>query len=566
MNFNRRPFQFSPDFGFEHASSSFRDHFDESSEVNDMFSAGAPPGRWDAADLPRFHVPGFGHDFNNDPFSLSSGQSFFSNPRGVSREVPIKVSHYKSGPASDDLSRAKGATSSSTGTTGSGEVYIPIHVEGEVRKNNQARPESSGAQHQEFHHRQQQSPVGKTQTDAQHGQEEVVSEKQQPQQQHTYSYRSSLGEDSPHRFSTMPPRGRTFAGYMTPGKAGGGIPIPVHVERSDSSPVIGDDRFGQQKSPERGSEAQSNTGTFPRTKSNEAPLRWIQGMFRGPRVAEQPGDPHAASPPPSNPEPAPPQQPVQKAPVSPQERIDKVLLDLADLNGKVNAFKGTDQKAKEYRFLDEMLTRLMLSLDDVITDGNETLRAHRKSAIKEVQRVIDKLEKTVQTNAEAAQKKNQQKRAPALKAQKEEPAVHAPVDKAPSCDITVTASSPKEASPPRRDKSPMKKRQASPIKKDKRSPSPKKEVGLIGRQCVSSCTKESQTPSTITNDSSATCDGVSVTVNGTPVSLTSPVDSAAADSSNTDPMEKMKFADDSQTDEPTTPEPIVSTASIELKK
>lgn len=56
MNFNRRPFQFSPDFGFEHASSSFRDHFDESSEVNDMFSAGAPPGRWDAADLPRFHV------------------------------------------------------------------------------------------------------------------------------------------------------------------------------------------------------------------------------------------------------------------------------------------------------------------------------------------------------------------------------------------------------------------------------------------------------------------------------------------------------------------------------
>lgn len=183
-----------------------------------------------------------------------------------------------------------------------------------------------------------------------------------------------------------------------------------------------------------------------------------------------------------------------------------------------------------------------------------------------MQRVIDKLEKTVQTNAEAAQKKNQQKRAPALKAQKEEPAVHAPVDKAPSCDITVTASSPKEASPPRRDKSPMKKRQASPIKKDKRSPSPKKEVGLIGRQCVSSCTKESQTPSTITNDSSATCDGVSVTVNGTPVSLTSPVDSAAADSSNTDPMEKMKFADDSQTDEPTTPEPIVSTASIELKK
>lgn len=42
----------------------------------------------------------------------------------------------------------------------------------------------------------------------------------------------------------------------------------------------------------------------------------------------------------------------------------------------MEAFEGTDQKAKEYRFLDEMLTRLMLSLDDVVT-GNEALRAAR---------------------------------------------------------------------------------------------------------------------------------------------------------------------------------------------
>lgn len=58
MDFNRIPFQFSPDFGHDRAPSPFRDHFDEQFEPpSDMFSEGAPPGRWDpAADMPRFHV------------------------------------------------------------------------------------------------------------------------------------------------------------------------------------------------------------------------------------------------------------------------------------------------------------------------------------------------------------------------------------------------------------------------------------------------------------------------------------------------------------------------------
>lgn len=87
-----------------------------------------------------------------------------------------------------------------------------------------------------------------------------------------------------------------------------------------------------------------------------------------PMSSQQPPPPpeQARNPPPN----------VQK-PLTPQDKIDKVLADLVELNGKVDTFEGTDQKAQEYRFLDEMLTRLMLSLDDVITDGNEALRAAR---------------------------------------------------------------------------------------------------------------------------------------------------------------------------------------------
>lgn len=79
----------------------------------------------------------------------------------------------------------------------------------------------------------------------------------------------------------------------------------------------------------------------------------------------------------SEPAPQPQPAPPQKTQLGPQERIDKVLADLQVLIIEVQQFQGSDSKSKDYRYLDEMLTRLMLSLDDVITDGNESLRTAR---------------------------------------------------------------------------------------------------------------------------------------------------------------------------------------------
>jgi len=48
---------------------------------------------------------------------------------------------------------------------------------------------------------------------------------------------------------------------------------------------------------------------------------------------------------------------------------------------KVEQFKGTRQD-KEYVYLDEMLTRNLLKLDTIDTNGKDSIRLARKEAIK----------------------------------------------------------------------------------------------------------------------------------------------------------------------------------------
>ncbi|OQR66403.1 hypothetical protein BIW11_14180 [Tropilaelaps mercedesae] len=610
MNFNRKYFQFSPDFGREHASGLFRDHFDEPFEGNEMFSEGAPPGRWDATEMPRFHAPGFSHDFiDGSPFNRSVGSIFSNRPRSAFGDIPIKVSHQRSGSgdASDTESRASGSSDGSMGLGRAPKVHhIPIHVETRPQKNDQAPPQTSTPQHA-----QQQPPIGHKQADVQFRQKEVFPEQQQMPQQHFQQHRQSSPphqpcdqrffrsstpqrrEDNPYHFSTLPQfRERTLSDQMSRTEVRPGVRIPVQVERSDSSPVIGEERFAQRKSPERAPESHASTGTFPRAKNNEAPLRWVQGLFKGPRASELPNDQQQPQPP-LNRDAGQPQPPTQKVPVSSQEKIEKVLADLVELDQKVEAFKGTDQKAKEYRFLDEMLTRLMLSLDDVITDGNECLRAARKSAVKEVQRVIEKLERIVQANAETFQQKSVQLD---QAQQPEHQELQQPVSAA-LADGAPRIVTQKEPFPPKREKSPSKKRQASPTKSSARSSSSKKDAGANNKQRSASPPKKTSAMGILNEqeaigkdpaiDTKSGAGGVSITVNGIPLEAPPPTSepvSAFASSqapeglskaTTNEPVtpvggtggEKSENTTDTQTGEPATPEPVVlSTADIQLKK
>jgi len=85
------------------------------------------------------------------------------------------------------------------------------------------------------------------------------------------------------------------------------------------------------------------------------------------------------------------------------ETISNILRDLKKYESEVNEFNGmaTDKK---YRYLDEMLTRFMIKLDTIDTDGNEEVRAARKGAVIAVNKSITLLEAKVFDNNNSNQK------------------------------------------------------------------------------------------------------------------------------------------------------------------
>uniref|UniRef100_T1J5M6 BAG domain-containing protein n=1 Tax=Strigamia maritima TaxID=126957 RepID=T1J5M6_STRMM len=87
--------------------------------------------------------------------------------------------------------------------------------------------------------------------------------------------------------------------------------------------------------------------------------------------------------------------------------IETTLLDLERLKPQVEKFKGT-RADKEYLFLDEMLTRHLIKLDDIVVEGNNELRQARKTAIKRVNDCIHVLEANVViTQEEGVERKDE---------------------------------------------------------------------------------------------------------------------------------------------------------------
>merc|ERR1711963_1229917 len=92
-----------------------------------------------------------------------------------------------------------------------------------------------------------------------------------------------------------------------------------------------------------------------------------------------------ASPPPP---PPPPQQPKQEP--SAAKKIDpkdpclqqlfKIQDNVSDLVNQLDEFKG-DKNSKEFKYLDEMLTRNLLALDGIETGGRDDVRQARKESI-----------------------------------------------------------------------------------------------------------------------------------------------------------------------------------------
>jgi len=86
--------------------------------------------------------------------------------------------------------------------------------------------------------------------------------------------------------------------------------------------------------------------------------------------------------------------PAKKAPITAMEVIEDVREKTREFGVEIAALKpgGIAKTDKQYLYLEEMLMRQLIRLDNVETDGKDDIRAARKLAVKEIQAQINQLE------------------------------------------------------------------------------------------------------------------------------------------------------------------------------
>jgi hypothetical protein len=78
----------------------------------------------------------------------------------------------------------------------------------------------------------------------------------------------------------------------------------------------------------------------------------------------------------------------------PLKLIQDIIEEVQNLEDEIKQFDGVDQD-KQYKYIDEMLTRCMIRLDNIETEGKEDIRLARKRAINAVHQAVRMLETKV---------------------------------------------------------------------------------------------------------------------------------------------------------------------------
>lgn len=106
---------------------------------------------------------------------------------------------------------------------------------------------------------------------------------------------------------------------------------------------------------------------------------------------QQQQKPEPTPPAPQEQQPEPPKVNVN----DPLYRVSLVQRDVDELKAQVDSFTGTSRSDKQYILLDELLTRNLIKLDNIETEGKEEVRAARKNAIRSIQQAISVLENKI---------------------------------------------------------------------------------------------------------------------------------------------------------------------------
>lgn len=163
--------------------------------------------------------------------------------------------------------------------------------------------------------------------------------------------------------------------------------IPIYVE-GRSEPVY--PKNVDQKCNE------NNSSTLPKRSAGKQTPFAQHHSFHDQNTAQRrqtPPSQHRQQTPPHETRSTPPPTPRQQVkPVDALEKVQIVQADVEELAVAVNQFSGSLRTDKQYIYLDEMLTRNLIKLDTIETEGRDDVRMARKKAIKTIQDTISILE------------------------------------------------------------------------------------------------------------------------------------------------------------------------------
>jgi hypothetical protein len=201
---------------------------------------------------------------------------------------------------------------------------------------------------------------------------------------------------APEHFSEFPER-HNFSDHFSRPQFGGafhqqhfGTP-PKQQHHSFQSPPQQQPFFSQSPPQQHNFNPHQTThGFHPQQPQQPAPPQ------KRPTASQAPPTKRSTDAPTSNTPPPAPAAPPANDPLS---KVAAVQKNVDALTEQVAQFTGTSRKDKQYIYLDEMLTRNLIQLDDIETQGKENIRQARKDTIRSIQRAISFLESKAPNDA-----------------------------------------------------------------------------------------------------------------------------------------------------------------------
>lgn len=150
--------------------------------------------------------------------------------------------------------------------------------------------------------------------------------------------------------------------------------------------------------------SENNSSTTPkRVPSKQTPFAQHHSFHdqnTTQRRQTPPSHQHQQTPPQESRSTPPPPPRQQFKPVDALEQVQNVQTEVEEWAKIVDQFSGSSRADKQYIYLDEMLTRNLIKLDTIETEGRDDVRMARKKAIKTIQDTISILENKVPQSQE----------------------------------------------------------------------------------------------------------------------------------------------------------------------